>query len=99
MVNRDLLVRRLNLALNHVRDESLTAIHREAEQLDLFTDYEALERERRQEADRLARERRIQEAQIEIKRRFGKNAILKGLSFEEGATARERNAQIGGHRA
>ena len=99
VVNRDLLVRRLNLALNHVRDESLTAIHREAEQLDLFTDYEALERERRQEADRLARERRIQEAQIEIKRRFGKNAILKGLSFEEGATARERNAQIGGHRA
>ena len=99
VVNRDLLVRRLNLALNHVRDEALTAIHREAEQLDLFTDYEALERERRQEADRLARERRIQEAQIEIKRRFGKNAILKGLSFEEGATARERNAQIGGHRA
>lgn len=99
VVNRDLLVRRLTLALNHVRDEALTVIHRETEQLDLFTDYEALERKQREEAERLAKERRVQEAQIEIKRRFGKNAILKGLSFEEGATARERNAQIGGHRA
>ena len=99
VVNRDLLVRRLNLTLNHVKNEALTAVRPETEQLDLFTDYEAVERERQQEADRLAKERRVQEAQIEIKRRFGKNAILRGLSYEEGATARERNGQIGGHRA
>ena len=72
---------------------------------DQFTDsqfsdvYEALEKQRRQEKEALAKERRMQEAQLTIKRRFGKNAILKGLNFEDGATAKERNAQIGGHKA
>lgn len=69
------------------------------EQLDLFTDYEALERQKQQEIAALEKERRMQEAQLAIKRRFGKNAILKGLNFEEGATAKERNKQIGGHQA
>ncbi len=45
------------------------------------------------------KERHIQEAAIEIKKKFGKNALLKGMNFEEGATARDRNRQIGGHKA
>ena len=99
IVNKDLLIRRLNLTVNHVVDEA--SVHRKAvpEQLDLFTDYEALEKLRQEEAAVLEKERRMQEAQLAIKRRFGKNAILKGLNFEEGATARERNKQIGGHNA
>ena len=69
------------------------------EQLDLFTDYAAVEEKRRQEEEKQAKERKMQEAMITIKKRFGKNAILKGMNLEEGATARDRNAQIGGHKA
>ena len=68
-------------------------------QLDLFTDYETIEKQRREEQAKLDKERRMQEAQLKIKKRFGKNAILRGLNFEEGATAKERNEQIGGHKA
>ena len=99
-VNPDLLIRRLNLTTNHVVSEaSVAAKERVPQQLDLFTDYEALEKQRREEQARLDKERRMQEAQLRIKQRFGKNAILRGLNFEEGATARERNKQIGGHKA
>ena len=98
-VNPDLLIRRLNLTTNHVVSEVLIKENSEPEQLDLFIDYEALDRQRREEKERLAKERRIQEAQLKIKQRFGKNAILRGLNFDEGATAKERNSQIGGHKA
>ncbi len=98
-VNKDLLVRRMNLTVNHVVDESSVVTNTAPEQLDLFTDYEALEKKRQEEQAFLDKERRMQEAQLAIKRRFGKNAILRGLNFEEGATAKERNAQIGGHKA
>ena len=99
IVDRDLLVRRLNLTTNHVVSETDVARRHQPLQLDLFTDYEALERQRRRLQAALSKERRLQEAQLAIKQRFGKNAILKGLNFEEGATARERNMQIGGHKA
>ena len=99
IVNPDLLVRYLNLTVNHVVDENAAGRTDEGIQLDMFTDYEALERQKRVEAAALAKERRLQEAQLAIKRKFGKNAILKGTSFEEGATAIERNSQIGGHKA
>ncbi len=99
IVNRDLLVRRLSLTVCHVVDETEVSRHSEPAQLNLFTDYEALERKKQAEQAALDKERRIQEAQLAIKRRFGKNAILRGLNFEEGATARDRNAQIGGHKA
>lgn len=69
------------------------------EQMDLFTDYEAKEKKRAEEKVWLERERRRQKAILEIKQKFGKNAILKGMNFEEGATGRERNGQIGGHKA
>ncbi len=99
IVNKDLLVRRLNLSVNNVTDETTAHQSTPPEQLDLFVDYEAQKREREAKQAALDKERRIQEAQLAIKRRFGKNAILKGLNFEEGATAKERNAQIGGHKA
>ena len=101
-VNPDLLIRRLNLTTNHVKDEAIVNAQQTSanyEQLDLFTDYEALDKHRKEEKDRLAKERRMQEAQLKIKQLFGKNAILRGLNFEEGATAKERNKQIGGHKA
>ena len=66
---------------------------------DLFTDYEEKARDEEEKAEDLAKERRVQEALLGIKEKFGKNAILKGLNFEEGATAKERNQQIGGHKA
>lgn len=99
IVNPDLLIRRLNLTTNHVVDESSVKKDTVPQQLDLFTDYEELERKKKEEQAALDKERRMQEAQLAIKQRFGKNAILKGLNFEEGATAKERNAQIGGHKA
>ena len=99
-VNPDLLIRRLNLTTNHVVSETSVAVQQKTpQQLDLFTDYEALEKQRQQEQERFAKERRMQEAQLRIKQRFGKNSILRGLNFNEGATAKERNAQIGGHKA
>ena len=69
------------------------------QQLELFVDYEAQDRQRQEEKARMDKERRMQEAQLKIKKRFGKNAILRGLNFEEGATAKDRNSQIGGHKA
>ena len=65
----------------------------------MFTDYEALERQRRAEDEQLARERQGQQAILEIKKKFGKKAILKGTSLMDGATAKDRNRQIGGHKA
>ena len=101
-VNPDLLIRRLNLTTNHVKDEVILNANpttENYEQLDLFTNYEALDKQKKAEKARLEKERRMQEAQLKIKQRFGKNAILRGLNFEEGATAKDRNKQIGGHRA
>ena len=101
-VNPDLLIRRLNLTTNHVKDESPQNTKRSTlnyKQLDLFTDYEELDCQREEEKNKLAKERRMQEAQLKIKQRFGKNAILRGLNFDEGATAKDRNKQIGGHKA
>ena len=99
-VNPDLLIRRLNLTTNHVVSEaSVAAQETSPRQLDLFTDYEALDKLHQEEQAKLDKERRMQEVQLKIKQRFGKNAILRGLNFEEGATAKERNEQIGGHRA
>ena len=69
------------------------------EQLDLFTDYDALEKQRKEEDAELEKEKKMQQAMLSIKKKFGKNAILKGMNLEEGAMARQRNDQIGGHKA
>ena len=98
-VNPDLLIRRLNLTTNHVVSEASLEREKRPQQLDLFTDYDALDKQRKEEKAQLDKERRMQEAQLKIKKRFGKNAILRGLNFDEGATAKDRNKQIGGHKA
>ncbi len=100
ITNENLLIRRLNITANHVMPEAaVQQCDTGYEQLDMFTDHIALEEKRRQECLELERERRMQQTMLTIKKKFGKNAILKGMNFEEGATARDRNAQIGGHKA
>lgn len=98
IVDQKLLVRRLYVTAGHVVEESAVKKEPVFEQLDLFTDYSALEKQRQEEEEKLKREKQIQEAMLTIKKKFGKNAILKGLNLEEGATAKERNKQIGGHK-
>lgn len=99
IVSRDLTIRRVNLTANRLVDESSARSERTVEQLDLFTDYAALEAQRAERAEALAEEKRLQLAMLEIKKKYGKNAILKGMNLEEGATTVSRNAQIGGHKA
>jgi DNA polymerase V len=100
IVNPDLLIKRLNVTANHVISEyDAPAFTVEQGQLDLFADYEALAEAQKKAQAKLKKERRMQEAVLGIKEKFGKNAILRGLNFEEGATAKDRNQQIGGHKA
>ena len=100
IIDKNLLIRRMNITANHVVDEASAPNKEDTyEQLSLFTDYAALEEKKKAEKKKLARERKLQEAELDIKKRFGKNAILKGMNFREGATARSRNGQIGGHKA
>lgn len=99
IMDRDLLIRRMYLAANKVVPEEMVQKEESFEQLDLFTDYAALEKQKEQEEAALERERKMQEAMLDIKKKFGKNAILKGMNLQEGATARDRNSRIGGHKA
>ena len=95
-----LLVRRLSLSANHLRDaDEAMASRPQYEQLDLFTDYAVRQQKEREQAVALAREQQMQQAILSIKRKFGKNAILKGMDLQEAATTRARNGQIGGHKA
>ena len=99
IVNPELLVRRVNLVANHVVPESEVPKDNGLQQLNLFTDYEAEQKKREEEAAALEREKRRQQAVLSIRKKYGKNAILKGMNFEEGATTVDRNSQIGGHKA
>ena len=99
MINRTLLIRRVTITANNLADEARAKRPGQFEQLDLFTDYAALDQKREEEEEKLSKERRLQEAMLSIKKKFGKNAILKGMNLQEGATAIERNSQIGGHKA
>ena len=93
IINKDLLVRRLNITANNVTniaDEK----EKSYEQIDLFTNYEEINKNRKKEADEL----RIQKAMIDIKQKYGKNAIVKGMNLQKEGTTIERNGQIGGHR-
>ncbi len=99
IVNKDLLVRRINITANHLKDEKDLLQEDSYEQMDLFTDYKAVEEERAKEKKIRERERRAQEAVLAIKKKYGKNAILKGMNLEEGAQTVARNSQIGGHKA
>ncbi len=98
VANPHLLVRRITVAvMNVVTENEMRQQEHQPRQLDLFTDYEAEKREQAKRDQKRQRERKVQEAMLRIKQQYGKNAILHGISWAEGATARERNKQIGGH--
>ena len=102
IVNPALLIRRMSLSACHVVNEKMAKEREQKEtfeQLDLFTDYAKKEAKEKEEQKKRERERRMQEALLTIKKKYGKNAVLRGMNFEEGATAKERNGQIGGHQA
>jgi DNA polymerase V len=99
IVNPDLLIRRLSVTANHTLPESTASQSIRYEQLDLFTDYADLENRYNQEQAALKREKKLQQTMLAIKKKYGRNSIVRGMSLEEGATARERNKQIGGHKA
>ena len=98
IVDPELMIRRMYVVANHViREQDIP----EAEpiQLDFFTDIIEKQREIARHREKSLKENSLQKAIISIKNRYGKNALLKGMNFEQGATAIERNAQIGGHLA
>ena len=99
IVDKNLLIRRLNVTANRVIDEKSMPKPPQYQQMDFFTDYAAEQEKQKAEQAELAREKKIQEAMIDIKKRFGKNAVLKGTNLSEGATGKDRNNQIGGHKA
>ena len=99
ITNRNLLVRRVNISANNLVAESEREHECQAEQMDFFTDYTQLKNKQKEEKSRYVREKSRQKAVISIRKRFGGNAIIKGMSLEEGATAIDRNKQIGGHKA
>lgn len=99
IVDRQLTVRRITIAACNLISEKDVGNKPQYEQIDLFTDYDALTEKREKQEKELKKERKIQEAMIDIKQRFGKNAIIKGTNLQEGATTVERNESIGGHKA
>ena len=94
IMNRQLLVRRINITANNVIDELTAKNEKSYEQIDLFTDYQEKVEKRKEELT----EKELQKAMIDIKKKYGKNAILKGMNLQEGATTIDRNKQIGGHK-
>ena len=99
IINKKLLIRRINISANRLIPESEASENTAPEQLDIFTDYEEVERQKQAAEAEFEREKRLQNTIISLKKKFGKNTILKGMNFEEGATAKDRNQQIGGHKA
>lgn len=101
IVNPDLLVRRINITANRLLDEAQAKEKAENafEQLTLFSDFSAEQKQREEEEALLSKERKLQEAMLSVKKKYGKNAMLKGMNLQEGAMTKERNNQIGGHKA
>ena len=96
IVNPDLLIRRVNIAANHVITEKEGVNKQSYKQLTLFQDFSEESKENEQ---KLEKEKRIQRAMLDVKSKYGKNAILKGMNMQEGAMTIERNKQIGGHKS
>ncbi len=99
VVDRTLLVRRINISVVNLLDESCCTSERNGAQMNFFVDYDLENEEENKRKNEYSREKQRQKAVIDIKNKFGKNAILKGMNFEEGATTIDRNMQIGGHKA
>lgn len=101
IINPDLLIRRISISFGHIvpEDAGHTKETVSYEQLSLFADVQEEEEKRKKEAEEREREKRLQKAMLDIKKKYGKNAILKGTNLQKAATAKERNEQIGGHKA
>ena len=97
IVDSNLLVRRMYVVANHTVEES--TVKEPSEQLDLFMDFETIEKQKAQEDDELQKEKSLQKAVISLQKKFGKNSVLKGMNLKEGTTTIQRNGQIGGHKA
>lgn len=95
IINPALLIRRITVVANHVRFEKDLEKEEKYEQLELFVDYD--KKEKQKEANE--KEKRMQRAFLDVQKKYGKNAIIKGTNLQEGATAMDRNRQIGGHKA
>jgi len=88
------------LSANHITDESSIKTKSTIQQMDLFIDYEQLKKEEEEKLEKdLEKEKRLQEATLKLKQKYGKNAVLKGMNLVEGATGKDRNNTIGGHKA
>ena len=99
IINTELLVRRVTICANRIAEASSEACQDNVRQLDLFTDFLVEDEDKEREREELEKEKKIQNAMLSIKKKYGKNAVLKGMNFEEGATTIQRNQQIGGHKA
>lgn len=99
IVNPNLLIRRLTLSINHLIDENKVDRQKYSVQLDLFSDYEEESFKNKARVEELDKERKRQEALLHLRKKFGKNVVLRGLNYAEGATQKDRNRQIGGHKA
>ena len=95
IINKKLLVRRINITAQEVVNEEDYKNIKNFEQIDLFTDYSEKEKQNKKEKS----EKELQKAVLNIKSKYGKNAILKGMNFIDGGTTIERNEQIGGHKS
>jgi len=99
VVDPKLFIRRINVTANHVLSETeVPQTPVDEEQLDLFESPAEQERKKAEEQAKLDKEKRLQRTILDIKRKMGKNAMLRGMNLLEGATAKERNQQVGGHR-
>lgn len=94
IIDKNLLVRRINISANNVIDESKAKLQKASEQLDLFGDFQKRENDLKEEQI----ERNLQRSILDIKKKYGKNAIVKGMNLQEAGTAIARNSQIGGHK-
>ena len=92
------MVRRIYVVANNVVNESEIDNNKQTEQISLFVDYDKQDKEQEAEKKRRDEENKLQHAIIDIKNKYGKNAILKGMNLEKDGTTIERNAQIGGHK-
>ena len=97
IINKNLLVRRITVVANNVVNINEIKEEKTLEQFDLFTNYEILDKKREEEKRKEEEENKLQHIIIDIKNKYGKNSILRGMNFEEGSTAIDRNSQIGGH--
>ena len=97
IIDKNLLARRINITASNVINEIESKNQKQVKQLDLFTDYNDFDKDKENEKIKEQEENKLQNVLLDIKNKYGKNAILKGLNLSEGSTTIDRNKQIGGH--